>query len=603
MIGIDKHKTYGSIMSHVIRMSLFLLISYTMASGQIMPLHWKLSSGDLEKVSDILTLPDSLDQDRLLDSCGSILGSLHAKGYLEASMDHIEQSAISVTITPHIGPQYEWSLLDLSTIPAVIAEQLNFRSLTHRSYSHQQIAALFEQILKHAENSGYPFAAVRLDSMGFEEGLIRARVLVRLNQMVTIEAIKVEGDLKLKERYLNHFLDLSVGDPFNKEKVVRSRDQLQTLPFLKTFADPTIEFLGEGATLHLFLNKKNANRFDILLGLLPSPAENRRFQLTGNVNIDMYNQLGGGERLMAIFESLQPGVQELELGANYPFLFDWSFGTDAHFNLYKRDSSYIDVGYELGVQYFLKRSNYVKFFIERQGTNLITIDTNRIKRRKMLPDFIDVSRNLLGVAYHLENLNYRLNPRRGYFMTMKVSAGNKRIRKNDVITALTDGEASFDYSKLYNHLDLSSFQYRLSNVLDWYMPVFKNSTIKLSNASALIGSGEALYQNELFRIGGTQLLRGFNEESIFASFYSVFSAEYRLLFNQNSNIFLFADLAYAEAHTEQDFSADRFFGTGVGLNLETKVGIFGISYAIGTQRGLPLSFSSGRIHFGMVAGF
>ena len=118
-----------------------------------------------------------------------------------------------------------------------------------------------------------------------------------------------------------------------------------------------------------------------------------------------------------------------------------------------------------------------------------------------------------------------------------------------------------------------------------------------------MSSGQKLFDNELYRIGGTKLLRGFNEESIFANFYNVLTTEYRMLFNQNSNLFVFCDLAYYEKNTVSSRIVDRPFGVGTGLNLETKVGIFSISYAIGSMRNQPFAFRQGRIHFGMLSQF
>ena len=161
----------------------------------------------------------------------------------------------------------------------------------------------------------------------------------------------------------------------------------------------------------------------------------------------------------------------------------------------------------------------------------------------------------------------------------------------------------FDYSALYAELDLSGFKYQISSKMQYFIPVFRSSAIKLSNHTGYMGSGENLYDNELFRIGGIKLLRGFNEETIFASFYSVFTFEYRLLFNQNSNLFVFSDLAYTEQITDIIRKFDLPIGFGTGLNLQTKVGIFSISYAIGGQRQNRLNFGSGKIHFGMVTSF
>ena len=106
-----------------------------------------------------------------------------------------------------------------------------------------------------------------------------------------------------------------------------------------------------------------------------------------------------------------------------------------------------------------------------------------------------------------------------------------------------------------------------------------------------------------FRIGGTKLLRGFNEEALFVRSYSVTTAEYRLLFSKDSNVFAFADYAIVRLLQGNDFTTSHPLGLGLGLNLETKLGVFTISYAVGRQDSQPLSVRSGRIHFGMVTLF
>jgi hypothetical protein len=42
------------------------------------------------------------------------------------------------------------------------------------------------------------------------------------------------------------------------------------------------------------------------------------------------------------------------------------------------------------------------------------------------------------------------------------------------------------------------------------------------------------------------------------------------------------------------------FGFGAGAAFETKIGIFGLSYAMGRQLDNAISFKSGKIHFGYV---
>ncbi len=66
-------------------------------------------------------------------------------------------------------------------------------------------------------------------------------------------------------------------------------------------------------------------------------------------------------------------------------------------------------------------------------------------------------------------------------------------------------------------------------------------------------SSPNVFRNELFEIGGYKLLRGFNEESIYANSYEIGTLEYRLLTGINSYLFTFADIGFAKTRY-QDIS-------------------------------------------------
>ena len=107
-----------------------------------------------------------------------------------------------------------------------------------------------------------------------------------------------------------------------------------------------------------------------------------------------------------------------------------------------------------------------------------------------------------------------------------------------------------------------------------------------------------VFLNELYRIGGNKLLRGFDEESIFVSTYNVVTAEFRFLLSKNSFFQVFMDAAYVEDRTLDRFRKDFPYGFGAGNTFETKAGMFAVSYALGSQQGNPINFRSAKVHFG-----
>ena len=109
-----------------------------------------------------------------------------------------------------------------------------------------------------------------------------------------------------------------------------------------------------------------------------------------------------------------------------------------------------------------------------------------------------------------------------------------------------------------------------------------------------------IYRNELLRIGGLKILRGFDEESINTSSYSIFTLEYRFLLDRNSYFALFSDGGYYESKDVENSFSDTPLGIGAGINFETKAGIFSFNYAVGRQFDNPIEFRAAKIHFGFV---
>nr|MCU0404255.1 BamA/TamA family outer membrane protein [Chitinophagaceae bacterium] len=148
-------------------------------------------------------------------------------------------------------------------------------------------------------------------------------------------------------------------------------------------------------------------------------------------------------------------------------------------------------------------------------------------------------------------------------------------------------------------LALNTYQIRLKLNAAKYFPLGRATVFKLGLQAGTYESGN-YFRNELFQIGGFKLLRGFDEESIFARRYAVLTSELRLLSGKNAYFFGFLDAGYAGYKDIETQFDHTYFGSGLGMVLETKNSLINISWAVGKRNDLPLDFRQSKIHLGLI---
>ncbi len=554
-----------------------------------------------EVYSDSLSLVENLQE---------IITVLHNDAYLAASIDTIIWRDTVAMVNLQTGPQYEWTSLQNGNVENVFLEQVGFRErlLDGKPFRYQELVKIQENLLSYAENNGYPFASVWLDDILIEEGKIGAKIFMQKNRLIYFDKIKIYGNAKITTRYLENYLGVKSGELYSREQVLKIKTRLRELPFVIEKQNATVTFVGDQATINLFIDRKNASRFDFLVGLQPrtqsagpNTPEVRTFQLTGTFNADLNNQFGRGEKIYAEFQQLRPQTQELNIELGYPYILDTPFGMDLKFDLYKRDTAYLDVISDLGVQYLFEAGTYLRVFWNQSTTNVLSINEALLLQSRRLPTILDINRSSFGLEYQIQKLNYRFNPSKGWMLNLRGGAGLKRINKNNKILELASTE--FDPEALYDTINLQSFQYQLSGQAAYYFSLSRRTVLKTGIRGGYILADNPVYQNEQFRIGGNRILRGFDEESIFVTNYAVATLELRLLLGQNSYLFAFGDLGYTENVRVDQRNFDRPAGMGAGITFETKVGLFGFSLAVGKQQNTGFDFRSVKTHFGYVSMF
>ncbi|HBR53397.1 MAG TPA: hypothetical protein DEA82_04110, partial [Flavobacteriaceae bacterium] len=126
------------------------------------------------------------------------------------------------------------------------------------------------------------------------------------------------------------------------------------------------------------------------------------------------------------------------------------------------------------------------------------------------------------------------------------------------------------------------------------------NAIYLQNTTGALLS-DTYFTNELFRFGGINSIRGFNENSIDASLYSVLNTEYRYIFNQGLYLHSIIDLGYFENDILE--VKEKLYSFGIGLGLQTRGGLLRFNLANGNSENQDFRFSNTKIHLSLTSRF
>lgn len=528
---------------------------------------------------------------------------LITKGYISASIDSIKEDSTSVSIVLFVGKKYVWENLSVSEKDWSVLNQLgyNSKSFNDKPFDQQKVTTVYNKLLDYYADNGYPFAEVSLDSIQINNDRIYAALHVNTGLLYHLDTIIIKGDAKISKEYLLNYLGLQEKTVYNLKSIQQVDTKIAELPFISATQTHTVTMLNTGAELTLYLQNRKSNQVNVLVGFLPSnPQVGGKLLVTGEANLNLRNPFGNAETIGINWQQLQSKSPRLNLLFQRPYLFHTKIGVNTAFELYKRDSLFLNIHALVGAQYNVSNKQSVTIAVQLYKTSLLTVDTNTIKFTKRLPDMIDLSSTTLSFQYDFNNTNYRFNPRKGNELQFSLGFGQKHIKQNNSILSIKD--ATFNYASLYDTVQQKAYIVRSTLNAAHYFPVGKQATFKTALKGGWYQSPN-YYQNELFQIGGFKTLRGFDEESIYTNRFLIATLEYRYLLAQNSWLFAFADLGSAAYKSNSANYSHTYFGFGGGIAFETNTGIFNISWALGKRDDLDLNLRQSKIHIGFVSLF
>ncbi len=514
---------------------------------------------------------------------------LQEEAYLTASADTIYGVADTIVAYIYVGDLVRWAHLKPGNVSEALIMKAGFRERFYRNkpLRPKEFIKLQNRLLDFAENSGYPFAAVKLDSILLgPDQTISAKLVLEPGPLVTFDSVQIIGNTKTKTKFLARHLQITSGQVYSQQRVRASDRLVRQLPYITSTRAPEVRFAGHKARVYYFLDDKKANQLDGILGFLPNPITNK-LMLTGELNGVLRNITGTGKQISLQWRKTGVESQLLDVGYVHPNLFGSPIEFDFNFNLFKQDTTFLNLEPKFQFSYYTTRFGKVGFFFQLRSSRLLyTPDTTR----SALPDFASSNLQSYGVSHTWNNLNDVFFPKSGWRTNVVAAIGTKRIR------SLTTEQA--------REIPASSAQIRLQAQAERYTRITRASTL-LTNVRWSGMFNDHLFLTDMFRVGGLTTLRGFNELEFYASNFAIATAEYRFFTGQDSYLLAFFDQGYVENSLQERQIKDYPYGFGAGLSFSTGAGIFSFIYSVGKSEALgqTINFSQARIHFGITNRF
>ena len=399
-----------------------------------------------------------------------------------------------------------------------------------------------------------------------------AKLQVNLLPQRKIDSLVIKGYTNLDRGLLKHKAGIRRPMLFEKARINRAEEILSASPYVSVLRPSEALFQEKRTTLYMYLEKKQANQIEGILGFGSDPQQ-QSLKLNGYLNIQLWNNLDKSEQFDLRYKADGNQQERLEIQAGLPYLGGSPLGVQAKFDLFRRDSTFTTVTSGAQITY----EPFGPWSLAMGYTSIRSTTGNEvISQQSNISDF---NQGLWGISFQ------RLKSRNSVLMPTK-----SLIRVQGEFGS-SDQEITLEETSL--GIRQTNTRQRLNLELDYLLKLWPNHFFWLYQKTALI-QGEQLRLNELYRFGGTQSLRGFNENLLETSRMHLIQSEYRLSFSEAFYIHHLTDFAYYRNELEGNMTFN--YSVGLGIATVTRAGILKFQIAQGFGKRTDFSTNNTKIH-------
>ncbi|MET0945219.1 MAG: hypothetical protein ABWY22_07410, partial [Flavobacterium sp.] len=423
------------------------------------------------------------------------------------------------------------------------------------------------QTLTKLESKGYSLAKLQLVNFRIANNSLFAELLLETGNKRQLNDIVINGYDKFPEGHKKNIRRLYRNKTFNQENLSKIHNDFEKFRFVNQTKYPEILFTKDTTKVYVYLEKSKPNKFDGYIGF--SNDDENKLAFNGYLDLLLVNNLNVGEEFTLYWKSDGNDQKTFNIGIELPYVFRSPFGLKASLNIFKQDSTFQNTKTALEIGYFF---NYnTRLYLGYQATSSSDIQN---QNNFSISDYSNtfVTTNFEFTDFKRDDFMFpdktKLNLKIGY------GSRDSNLQSNQQLLVEADMKHAFYLNQ-------------------------KNSIYTRSQNFYL--QSERYITNELFRFGGINSIRGFNENSLQANLLTSVLTEYRYLANPNIYVHSIIDYGYFKDKSTEN--SGSLLGLGFGFGLLTKNGLLNLVYANGSTKDQNIKLSNSIVHISFKAIF
>jgi len=507
-------------------------------------------------VSEIYQTKKHLQKKDALDEIDRILQQVKKRGFFTARIDSISKTNKELIAYLDLGKKINEIIIvtKKDNTNGIIDSGIDSIKIKTREFSD-----LTNQLLKQIDRKGNSFSEITYVNPLLKNDTLFLEMKISNSSSRKMDKVITRGYEDFPKKFITKYFLIDKNTVFSKQKLNQVSALSNKLDFIKEKKAPEVLFKKDSTHLYLFLDKIGTSSFDGLVNF-SSKENGKGLLLNGNLDLKLNNTFNTGEKFEIIWNKVSDEKTDFKINSYVPYILNSKFSTTLEFYLYRQDSTFINTNFELKTDYSINQKSHASILYSSEKSNyLLNISNN---------DLASYSNYFIGLGYELK----------------KSSTSNLYKYKNGLNLNLTIGKRKTDTESI--------------NQLKFHFSAFANVQINnrgylnIKNESGLLTSKNYLL-NELFRIGGANSIRGYNEQSIFTNGYSYSNIEFRYSLDTSSYLYSITDLGVYKENTTNKIK--KLLGIGAGYQFRINNNLVNLGYVISTNSSTNAKLNSSRL--------